>query len=414
MEPMRVLVLSEVFPNPKQPTHGAFVYERVTRMAARCDVVVVAPVPWFPLNRLFRGAGCSGIRGRETRGRLEVHHPRAFSVPGILKSLDGIFYFLSVLATVVRIRRRFAFDLIDAHFSYPDGMAAWLLGKVFRRPVTVTLRGTIVPLSRFRLRRMQMIWTLRGVSRIFAVSESLKAVAVGLGIPASKIRVIPNGVDNAVFAPQPRAEARRELGLPVDRRVLLSVGALSPRKGHQRVIEVLPRLLAAHPDLLYVVVGGGGVEGDTGPQLARLIEQYGLGEHVRLAGARPHAEIARWLAAADLFCLATSNEGRANVILEALACGVPVVTTDVGGNREGLRDGLDGLLIPPSDPAALLDALGQALTRPWDRDGIARAAAAMTWDRSVDDLMGAFATLVGGRPGAPAAPAAASGVSPTR
>jgi teichuronic acid biosynthesis glycosyltransferase TuaC len=411
---MRILVLSSVFPNPKQPTFGTFVHARAARMAARHETIVVAPIPWFPLNRLFRGAACSGIPRIESQATLTVHHPKALSVPGVLKALDGIFYFLSVLPTVARIRRRFRFDVIDAHFAYPDGLAAWLLGKVFRCPVTVTLRGTIVPLSRYRLRRMQIRWVLAGVNRIFSVSDSLKAVAVGLGIPGDKIRVIPNGVDTARFGPGSSIEARRALGLAPDRRILLSVGTLSPRKGHQRVLEVLPRILAAHPDLLYVVLGGPGVEGDTGPLLERLIAQHGLREHVRLLGAQPHEEVPRWLAAADLFCLATSNEGRANVILEALACGVPVVTTDVGGSREVIADGMDGLLVPAGDPDALTGALLRALSMDWDREAIVRRSAGRTWEQTVDDLSEELGALAGAPTAAFAEATGASTGSPRR
>lgn len=406
---MRILVLSSVFPNPKQPTFGTFVHARAARMAARHETVVVAPIPWFPLNRLFRGASRCGIPRLESQGSLTVHHPKILSVPGVLKVLDGVFYFLSVLPTIARIRRRFPFDVIDAHFAYPDGLAAWLLGKVFRCPVTVTLRGTIVPLSRYRLRRIQIRWVLAGVNRIFSVSDSLKAVAVGLGIPADRIRVIPNGVDTAQFGPASGAEARRALGLPADRRILLSVGTLSPRKGHQRVLEVLPRLLATHPDLLYVVLGGPGVEGDTGPLLEQLIARHGLRDHVRLLGALPHEEVPRWLAAADLFCLATSNEGRANVILEALACGVPVVTTDVGGSHEVIVDGRDGLLVAPGDPAALTAALLRALATAWDHEAIARHAAGRTWEQTVDELSEELGALTGTPT---AAFAGATGLSP--
>jgi teichuronic acid biosynthesis glycosyltransferase TuaC len=391
---VRILVLSSVFPNPQQPTFGTFVRERAVRIAARCETVVVAPVPWFPMNRVFRGPTRCNIPSREMQGDLIVHHPKAFSVPGIFKALDGLFYFLSVVWTVARIRRQFRFDLIDAHFAYPDGLAACLLGRVFGCPVTVTLRGTIVPLSRYRLRRVQIARTLASVGQIFAVSESLKAAAVALGIPAGRIRVVPNGVDTGVFAPRPRAEARGQLGLGDEGPILLTVGALSPRKGHQRVIEVLPKLVAAHPKLLYVVVGGSGVEGDTRPVLERLVAGRGLHDHVRFVGPLPHAEIARWLAAADLFCLATSNEGRANVILEALACGIPVVTTDVGGSREVIVEGADGLLVPFGDPEALGDALRRGLTESWDHAGIASRARSRTWDDTVEDVLRSFRALL--------------------
>ncbi|MGH7396396.1 MAG: glycosyltransferase [Candidatus Rokuibacteriota bacterium] len=392
---MRILVLSSVFPNAAQPTFGVFVRARVAEMARSSEVVVVAPVPWFPLNRLLRGRARSEVRAREQQGALTVHHPRFLSFPGLFKCLDGLFYFLSILPHVWRLRRSFAFDLIDAHFTYPTGMAACLLGKVFRCPVSVTLRGTLVPLSRYRLRRPQLAWTLRRADRILSVSESLAELAVRLGAPAGRIRVIPNGVDTATFAPGPRAEARAALDLPPTRPVLLSVGILSVRKGHQRVLAALPEVLRHCPDLLYVVVGGPSTEGDTGPLLRRTVEELGLADHVRLVGARPPQEVARWLAASDVFCLATSNEGRPNAVMEALACGVPVVTTRVGGNAEIIDEGRNGLLVPLDEPAALTRALITAFQTDWNREAIAGPWQARSWDRTAAEVLREFASLLG-------------------
>src|SRR5207244_946573 len=143
-----------------------------------------------------RGERWRGLPATELQDGLRVHHPRIVCVPKYLKALDGLTYGLSLVPFLARHRQRFPFDVIDAHFAYPDGTAAILLGKIFRCPVTITLRGTIVPLSRFRLRRPQIAWTLAQASRIFAVSESLRDVAVSLGAPPDKIRVIANGVDS--------------------------------------------------------------------------------------------------------------------------------------------------------------------------------------------------------------------------
>lgn len=392
---MRILVLSSVFPNAAQPTFGVFVRARVAEMARRSEVVVVAPVPWFPLNRLLRGRARSQVPAREIQGTLTVHHPRFLSVPGLFKCLDGVFCFLSILPHVWRLRRSFAFDLIDAHFTYPTGMAACLLGKVFRCPVSVTLRGTLVPLSRYWLRRPQLSWTLRRADRILSVSESLRDLALRLGAPPERTRVIPNGVDTATFAPGSRSEARAALGLPAQRPVLLSVGILSPRKGHQRVLAALPEVLRHYPDLLYVVVGGPSTEGDTGPLLRRTVEELGLADHVRLVGARPAEEVARWLAASDVFCLATSNEGRPNAVMEALACGVPVVTTRVGGNAEIIDEGRNGLLVPLHDPAALTRALITAFQTDWDHGAIASPWQARSWERTGGEVLHEFASLLG-------------------
>jgi teichuronic acid biosynthesis glycosyltransferase TuaC len=391
---VRVLVVSSVFPNAKQPTFGNFVHARVAQLARQCGVVVVAPVPWFPWNRRWRGEERSGIKAHEQQGDLTVYHPKFLSFPGVLKCLDGLLYFLSVLWQVRRLRRQFPFDLIDAHFAYPDGVAACLLSRVFRRPVTVTIRGTLLPLSRYRLRRMQAVWALRNATRIFSVSESLKELAMSLGVPGDKIRVIPNGVDTNTFHPRARGEARAELGLPEGRPTIVSVASLCLRKGHQRVLEALPEVARQYPDVLYVVVGGPDLEGNTGPLLVQLTRDLGLAQNVRLSGARPHTEIPRWLAAADVFCLATSNEGRANVVMEALACGIPVVTTRVGGNAEVVEPGRNGFLVPVDDTRALSRALIAAIDADWDRETIARPWRARSWKSTAADVLEEFRMIL--------------------
>jgi glycosyltransferase involved in cell wall biosynthesis len=311
---------------------------------------------------------------------IPVYHPRFFSVPGTFKFLDGVFYFLSVMPLVRRLRREFKFELVDAHFVYPDGVAGCMVGRWFRCPVTITLRGTIGKLSKFMLRRKQIQWALGAATRVFSVSCSLQNIAVTLGCDLRKIRVIPNGVDSTVFKPMDKAVARHRLGLPLDRRIIISVGALCERKGHHRIIEVLPSLISAYPNLLLVVVGGPGPEGDMGPELTGLIKQLDLESHVRVVGPRPHVEIATWLAAANIFCLATSNEGMANVIVEALACGIPVVTTRVGGNAELVQDEVNGLLVEVGDSQGLHNALLQALNKEWSQAGVLQTIAGRTWD----------------------------------
>ena len=399
---MRALVLSSVFPNPVQPTLGVFVRERLRRVAKRCDVRVVAPVTWFPLNGQIRGHHLEEIPAEEMQHGLEVLHPRFFCIPRYLKWLDAATYAASLLPTLRRLRQRFAFDLIDAHFAYPDGAAAVMLGKALRVPVMITLRGSIVRLSRYPLHRPQLRWALSGASRIVSVSESLKRVAVGLGIEPSKIRVIPNGVDATRFAPVDRASARAACGLPDDRTILLAVGGVYEGKGHHLVVEALASLVRRRPDLLYVMVGREQPGDRYRSELERAIAARGLSRHVLFAGSRLHAELPAWYAAADLFCLGTRSEGWANVLLESLACGVPVVTTDVGGNAEIVRDGQHGILVPHGQPDALARAIDAALQHEWDRAALVRYARGHDWDRVADAVVEEFRCMV------PAAPYTAS------
>lgn len=387
---MKILVVTSVFPNCEQPTLGVFVRERMFRVARQCELKVVAPVPWFPFIGFLKPGYRPLVPFREVQDGIEVLHPRFFNVPGIFKCLDGFFFFLSALATVARVRRDFRFDVIDAHFAYPDGLGAVLLGKVFGVPVTITLRGTIRKLSRFFLRRVQIRYALGSAARVFTVCEDLKRAATDLGILPDHVEVVPNGVDLAKFRRVDQESARRELGLPAGCPIIISVGGLVERKGFHRVIEVLPALRRQFPGLMYVVVGGPSVEGNYEPELRRMVDELELHDAVVFAGPQQHDRLHLWLSAADLFCLATSNEGWANVFLEAMACGLPVVTTRVGGNEEVVPSEEYGFLVGFGSSGELHDALARALKRDWDRDGIIAYARENTWDRRVVQLMKAF------------------------
>ena len=394
----RVLVLSTLFPSKARPQAGLFIRERMRRVAERLPVVVVSPQPWFPLQaliRIWRPHFRPDTDGHEQQQNLQVHYPRFFSFPGVAKGLDGMWMALSCVSPLRRLKREFGFEVIDAHFAYPDGYAAVKLGQWFRVPVTITLRGTEIPLSRDPARRKRMIEALKRAEQIFSVSQSLKDHAISLGVDGQKIIVVGNGVDTEVFHPIDRDEARQRLNIPGDAKVLISVGALVPRKGQHRVIEVLPRLVERFPNLLYLVVGGASPEGDFSQQLMIQVSQLGLENHVRFLGAMPPAELKLPLSAADVFVLATSNEGWANVFLEAMACGLPVVTTDVGGNREVVaRDEL-GSVVPFGDSQALGSALQRALEQPWNREAILAYARDNEWDRRIEKLVSRFQKLKG-------------------
>ena len=185
----------------------------------------------------------------------------------------------------------FCFNLIDAHFAFPDGDAATLLGRWFRVPVAITLRGTEVPLSRYRWRRRRMLLALQRATRIFAVADSLKRHVVAMGTPAEKIRVVGNGVDINKFSPVPRAGARQRLQLADDAQVLVSVGGLVERKGFHRVIEVLPALKAVFPTLRYLVIGGPGPEGDWQARLEQQVADLGLQDTVQFLGSMPGEQL---------------------------------------------------------------------------------------------------------------------------
>ncbi len=389
---MKVLVFTTVFPNPAQPVRGLFVYERVRHAARHAEVRVVAPMPWF--HRRERAA----TPRREVRGGLAVEHPTFFYVPFVGKYLDGLFLFLSALACVARLRREFDFDLIDGHFGYPDGFAAVLLGWYFRRPVTLTLRGSETEHLPHPIKRLAMRWAWRRAARVMAVSQQLGKMAEDLGVPADRVRVIPNGVDGARYSPGDRAESRRRLGLKESGRLLLSVGHLSARKGVHRVVRVLPELLRDFPNLTFAVVGGMEAAGLYEASLRRSIAGLGLTDRVLMAGPRPPEEVEGWLRAADLFVLASAREGCPNAVWEAMACGLPVVSTRVGEVDRMVPDYAGMVYDGIEDDGELLRCLREGLRRTWDAARIRAHAECHTWEQVALQVRDEWRTAVGERP----------------
>lgn len=391
---MKVVSLSMVFPSQENPLYGIFVKERLRHVRNHTSVVVLNPVPFFPFRSLFGSRSPIPRGGEEDVEGIPVHHLPFLSIPGFAKFLDGLLLFLSCLFFLRKLRKRYPFQLIDAHFIFPEGFAAVLLGKIFRVPVFITLRGTLVLHERDSIKRLLIRYALRKASRIIAVSEDLKQRALRYGIPGAKAVVIPNGVDTRLFQFMDKRESRARCGLPLEGKVIVSVGSLIERKGFHRIVEVLPQLKARFGTLRLVLIGGPSPEGDYSPALLEKIRECGVEKEVLLKGPKPYSELPLWLNAGDCFCLATSWEGWANVFLEALACGLPVVTTDVGGNREIISSGKLGIIVKAGDKNALSGALMEALLRDWDHEEIRRHAERFSWEeagrRTFEEFRGVF------------------------
>ena len=369
---MRVLTLSTIFPNPAQPMLGPFVFERIDHAARHVDVRVIAPIAWFGRSR--------SVPRSIVRSNLRIEHPTFFYLPGALKFLDGVFLFLSILPTVRRLRRTFDFEVIDAHFGTPDGVAAVLLGGWFRRPVVITLRGFEHQFVKYRSRRMVMGWALRRATRVIAVSRPLAQLAQSLGAAADRVDVIENGVDVEKFAPVPQSEARRFVGIDGGERILICVGHFVPLKGFHRVVGALPHLRREFPNLILVLVGGSSASaGGYLQQVQELTARLNLEAHVRFTGPLPQERVAEWLNASDVFVLSSDREGCPNVVWEAMACGRPVVSPKVGAVEQMVPSDAGILFDDPRDTDALHRSISAALKTNWDAQRIRRHAEAHTW-----------------------------------
>jgi glycosyltransferase involved in cell wall biosynthesis len=372
----RVLVLTGIFPNRQSPTWGIHVFQNVRALAAHADVRVVATMPWVPRG-IARGRykAYVDVPARDRWDGIDVVYPRFLVVPKVARFLHGWEYFYSIRAAVAREVRDFRPEVILAYFAYPYGFAAVRFGRMFRLPVVVSCRGSdINHMVAPRLQGRLIISALRACGRVFVMSTEMRERVLSWGLDAARVEVVSNGVDTARFHPLDRAPARAALGIDKDARVLVCVSRLSQEKGIDVLIEAMAKL---KDNSVRLCVIGDGVERAS---LAARIHAAGLDGRVFLAGTRPHEEIPRWLAAADVAVLPSRSEGMPNAVLEALACGRPVVATAVGGTQELIDNPSLGILVPPGDSGALANALRVALNDSWNEKVIAASVAEKTWD----------------------------------
>lgn len=375
---MRILTYTSLFPNSTDCNLGIFIYQRAKHLGERPGntVTAVAPVPYAPAWLKGTRPGKTAVLAAEDRiGDLPVFHPRYFLLPKISMPLHAWSMYVGSLPLIRKLHRQHSFDCIDAHFVYPDGMAAVWLGRRLNIPVILSARGSDITLfPKFRTIRPMIRWTLEKANALIAVSSSLKREMVKIGAMEETIHVITNGVEAERFRPTEREDARRKLNLPLEIPILVSAGALVPVKDHGLLIAAFRRIAAEFPNLRLYIVG----EGPQRKILEETIERFGLGGRIILSGKRGNDELPLWFNAADVSCLTSEREGWPNVLTESLACGTPVVATRVGGVPEILHSQELGIVVERT-PESVAMGLQKALGREWDRERIAAQTRERTW-----------------------------------
>ncbi|GAN77664.1 glycosyltransferase family 4 protein [Acidisphaera rubrifaciens] len=395
MDAIRLLTFSTLYPNNVQPNHGVFVENRLRHLIAshRVESVVVAPVPYFPsTSAMFGGwSRYARVTRHELRHGLTVHHPRYAAIPRVGTPVAPFLLYRGALRAIRGLMREgLRFDAIDAHYLYPDGVAATWLAQRLGCPVVLTARGSdVTQLPDQRIPRLLIRRAIARADALIAVSAAIGQALTTLGAPDEKVHVLRNGVDCTIFRPVDRAAARAALGLT--RTTLLSVGHLIPRKGHHLVVEAMAEL----PDCDLVIVG----DGPEREALRALIARCGLGGRVRLLGAQPHADLPRFYTAADALVLASSREGWANVLLEAMACGTPVIASNIPGNPEVVQRREAGRILRANTLDGIAAAARELLADPPDRAATRAYASGYSWDATSAGQFALFAGLV--RPAAP-------------
>lgn len=392
---IRTLLFSTLYPSSVRPLHGIFVETRLRELltSGRVETRVVAPVPWFWSTDPRWGSYADMARtpARETWHGIDVQHPRYALPPRVGMTVAPATLALGAIGAVRRLLDEgFDFDLIDAHYYYPDGVAAALLARHFGKPLAITARGTDLNLiPQHALPRRMIRWAAGRADASIGVCRALMDVLRDWGVDGDRLHVFRNGVDLQRFRPEPPAQARADLGLGDAGPVIISAGHLIERKGHHLLVDAMPAIRARHPRALLLIVGAGEMRTALEAQVARL----GLADAVRLVGAVPNERMATWFSAADLSVLASSREGWANVLLESMACGTPVVATNIWGTPEVVAGPHVGVLVERRDAAALAQGVLDLLAQAPSREGVRRYAEGFSWEHTTQQQVALFERL---------------------
>lgn len=380
---MRLLAFTNLFPNAAEPARGLFNLQSFQALARHCDgFEVAAPVRWVP--RRFR-CGDPNIRipRSEIIGGLRVHHPGYVLLPKYAVGSQGWQMDTCTRGAMDRIHREFQPDLLYGTWAFPDLPAAAAMARRWGIPLAAKVHGADINLFAHQpARRPHILRALNQAQVILSVTDALRAEMVELGVPGEKILVQRNGVDQERFTIEDRASARKELGVTGDGFHIAYIGTFRVTKGLDVLLEAMRLLTASNVPVTLHLAGDG-------PQLQASLEEQarasGVADRVRFQGYQSHDRVPRWLAAADVLCLPSRSDGCPNIILEALACGRPVVASRVGGIPEILTDDI-GELVSPDDAADLARGIRAALERAWDPESLRASILARSWAKNAAEF----------------------------
>jgi glycosyltransferase involved in cell wall biosynthesis len=387
---MNILVITTLYPNTIQFRHGVFVETRIKDLLKNKQITaeVIAPVPWFPIksNWFSHYSQYAEIPRYEVRSSIKIYHPRYLVIPKIGMLLTPLFLSGSVLLCIRKLKKKgFEYDLIDGHYFYPDGVAVAILGKLLNKPFTITARGTDINLiADYYLPRKMILWAANSANACITVCKALKDRIIEIGIDKNKVHVLRNGVDLQLFRPLNREKCRKKYDLT--RKTLVSVGHLIERKGHGLIIDAMDQLT----DYELIIVGGGELE----KELSEKASKKGLSDRVYFLGERSQAELREIYNAVDALVLASSREGWANVLLESMACGTPVVATDIWGTPEVVQSPEAGVLIKERTASAIAEGVKWLFENYPSHQGTRKYAEQFSWEQTSNGLRKLFGRII--------------------
>ena len=372
---MKLLTYTTLYPNRVQERHGIFIENRLRQLIKHTNIEshVIAPVPWFPFksNKFGIYSEYARVDRSEVRHNISIDHPRYPVIPKFgMNVAPSLLSRFSKNSFRKAIKKLGGIDLIDAHYLYPDGVAAAKLADYFGLPFVISARGTDVNvIAEFPVPRRMILAAANRAAAIITVSEALREKLLFMGVHEDKVVTLRNGVDLDLFSPKDRGLSRIHFGCKGF--VIVSAGNLIELKGHHLVIAALQKFT----DAMLFVVGKGKQEGE----LKSLANKLNVSDRVKFISNLPQVELSMLYGAADVTVLASSREGMPNVVLESLACGTPVIATNVGGVPEVLVSNELGTILVSRTKESLISAFGDLRANYPDRERIRTYAENLGW-----------------------------------
>lgn len=402
---MKILAVSYLYPNKIYPNYGIFVLNRLKAVHIYHNIIVINPIPWFPFSSKFkRYKNFDRIPRQEIIDGIDVYHPRFFIIPRHFKLLDAFTFCIAVTLTSLRLWRKFKFDIIDLHWTYPDLLSGKILSKLFGKKFLVTIRGkealnyfvndTLTGYTQeISLRTRLIKYLLPKSHSVIALSDELKNICLSNGVNQRNVRVIRNGVSTDKFYFIGQKDSRLTLNLSDNQYILLCVGSLIYGKGFDRLIRIFDQINTIYPNVVLYIIGTEGPAGDYYDELRELVRVNNVCAKVKFVGQVNNDDLLYWYNAADLFCLVSRGEGSPNVLTEALACGCPSVATDVGSVSDIMTEKYMGSMVP-NDGALLLPGIMEAIEKDYDRPKIAQHMAHYNWDWCAKKVIKVYTKII--------------------
>ncbi|MGH9615275.1 MAG: glycosyltransferase [Acidobacteriaceae bacterium] len=384
---LRIAVVTGHFPSSGEPTKGRPAYQTMRVLSRKCDVRVFYPHAAYPSLLKPRSRNYSGLDDSFNLPDVKAGYYDYPALPMVSRPFNG----WNAARVLLPHVRKFAPDLIFSYFLYPDGYAAVKLGAALSVPVVVMGVGSDVHSIGDRFSEAHTRTVLRDADFVLAISEDLRKRSVALGAPEGKTRTLVSGCDPSVFYVMDRAAARERLHIDPAAEAVVYIGRMDVKKGLRELVEAAVALHPSRPNLHIYMVG----DGPDRPLIESAIQARDAAGYIHALPGCSFDQVASWMAASDLATLPSYMEGCPNVVLEALACGRPVVATNVGGIPEIMNDEC-GRLIPARDSVALAEALASVLNRTWDAHAIS-AHFSRSWEMVAGELLGIFESILSAR-----------------